>query len=214
MLLSVPTSEQMAFTPDHALASTELVNIAFGHAAAPLAELVGAFVTLTVPKVDLLSIDDIPDALAGMIGVETSVHVVRQAFRPHFSGECLLILEAGGSDALRALLGIDECESELADREAVIDAANIVIGACLSKLSELLEANTTYSQPVIALYRSPLKEILPEITADKRLTQALLIRTAFHIDTEPKVNGFLLILSPEPAMQWLIQALDRFLESL
>lgn len=214
MSLSVQTSEKIMFTEDHALALTELVNIAFGHAAAPLAELVGAFVTLTVPKVELLSVHDIPEALVEMIGAETSVHVVRQAFRPHFSGECLLILEASGSGALRELLGIDECGDGLADREAIIDAANIVIGACLSKLSELLEASTTYSQPVIALYQSPLKEILPEITANKQLTQALLIRTAFYIDTEPKVNGFLLILSPESAMQWLTQALDHFLESL
>ena len=196
---------------DEALA--ELVNIAFGHAAKPLSELLAGYVRLRVPKVERLQRGLFGERVQRIFGAEERVHMVRQAFRPDFRGESLVILDADTTGALASVFGLrTDGSDEPEHRSAILEIGNILTGACIGKLSELLETVTHFSPPSLVAYAAPISSVAMPLEDD--LTEAILIRADLDVETNPPIFGCLMLLLPETAARWLDQALDRFLDEL
>jgi len=193
---------------DDALA--ELVNIAFGHAAAPLSELLSGYLHLKVPSVERLLRGAIRERVSGLFGADHRVHMVRQAFRPHFRGESLFVVDAAAAGGLATVFGVPAEEADEDDqRSAILEVANILTGACIGKLSELLETSTHFSPPALVAYDSPVAAVPMPLADD--LTEAILIRTDLDVEMSPPLFGCLMLLLPDTAARWLDAALDRFL---
>ncbi len=193
-------------------ALTELVNIAFGHVAGPLSELLDAYIRLNVPQVERSTTRALADKLNDLLG-EEPIHMVRQAFRPLFRGESLVVLHAENSSDLGALFGISEGElHENEQRSVVLETANILTGACIGKLSELLGTTASFSPPTLVLFSKPAAMLAAQVRDD--LAQAILIRTDLRIDAQDRLFGYLFILLPDEATRWLEEALDRHIEPL
>ena len=196
---------------DEALA--ELVSIAFGHAARPLSELLTGYVRLKVPSVERLQRGLLGARVAHIFGEHVHVHMVRQAFRPHFRGESLLILDGGSSGALATVFGLaTDPADDREQRSAILEIGNILTGACIGKLSELLETSTHFSPPSLVAYASAVTSVPMPLPED--VTEAVLIRTDLDVETSPPMFGCLMLLLPESAARWLDEALDRFIRDL
>lgn len=131
-------------------AVTELLNIAIGHAAASLSQLVEDEVHLSVPFVDFLT----PAQAAARLEDETqgadSV-AVRQHFRGHFHGDILLIFpERRSLDLVRHMLGDEVPLDQLTEleQEALLEVGNIILNACLGSLANQLGTPVEGSLPV------------------------------------------------------------------
>jgi chemotaxis protein CheC len=130
-------------------AVTEMLNIAIGHAAASLSQLVEDEVRLSVPFVDFLT----PSQAVARLEEETegadSV-AVRQHFEGRFYGDILLIFpEKRSLDLVRHMLGDDVPLEQLTDleQEALLEVGNIILNACLGSLANQLELPVEGSLP-------------------------------------------------------------------
>ena len=91
-----------------------------------------------------------------------------------------------------------------------MEIGNILIGACVGKVSDLLDTFVTYSPP----------QVLEGDTNDPRyltahfdpLEAAIVMKTIFTFQGED-VSGYLLILTNQESVDWLRKALNGFLAS-
>ncbi|MBU0699022.1 MAG: chemotaxis protein CheC, partial [Proteobacteria bacterium] len=133
----------------------EIMNIAFGSATADLAEVIDIFVELSVPQIHLIPVGELPDFLKNTIHAYDETVIVDQKFWGDFSGSGLLVLPSRATKEMLMLLADKEPEVSFTktmatlEKESLVEIGNILIGACVGKLSELLKTFATYSPPRI-----------------------------------------------------------------
>ncbi|MEM5786767.1 MAG: hypothetical protein AAGU11_05570, partial [Syntrophobacteraceae bacterium] len=79
----------------------ELINIAFGRAAASLSSLTSRRVLLSAPTISLLTIKDLYRAFTGILPGE--VATVHQIFTGSVNGSAMLVMDCAGAVALSRL---------------------------------------------------------------------------------------------------------------
>lgn len=82
----------------------EIMNIAFGKAAADLAEVIDIFVVLSVPEVRVVASEELNAYLLATLGNLEQINLVEQDFWGEFNGGSYLVLPAGAAQDLVALL--------------------------------------------------------------------------------------------------------------
>nr|WP_279613271.1 chemotaxis protein CheC [Paraburkholderia terricola] len=198
---------EQGLNEDQRDALQEICNVGMGKAAAALATLLGAFVTLSVPGIRLVSTAQLPEALRGH-GV-SQLPPVRQAFQSDISGETIVLFGADGQRELRQLLDYD-LENSDAGNEALCDIANLLVGACVQSVFEQLGRRISFSSPTL----------LP-VTEGSNLGHfengrwglALLLEIHFTLEK----GGFgarMVMLLPDEAIRGMKHALDQFLSSI
>ncbi len=127
---------------------SEISNIAMGQTADLLAQLFKLFVHLSVPKVRLLSADELRMVLASMNDAEHQHPVVCQGFiGGKISGENILHMKGVSVQDLSKLINsVTDIDEEM---ELVMDVANILIGAFLKSITSLLDLNFSQGQPTV-----------------------------------------------------------------
>lgn len=193
----------------------EIMNIAFGKAAADLAEVINIFVVLSVPYIRVLKASQLPDYLRDEIRDFSSISIVEQNFRGKFKGSAFLVFPAGAGKGLITMLGADHEANfetgslEVLEKETLMEVGNILIGACVGKMTELLGDVVTYSPPKVVVENEP-RDILPKNLFDPEYT-AIVMKTDFSFD-ERNVSGFLFLVTTHDSVAWIKQSLAEFLE--
>ncbi len=193
----------------------EIMNIAFGKAAADLAEVINIFVVLSVPDIKILNVVDLPSYIGTEFSEFNNISIVEQNFWGGFKGNALLVFQADAGKELIALLGdggefSPETEfSDILENETLIEVGNILIGACVGKVAELLKDVVTYSPPRIIFEDHP-KVSMPKDLFDTS-SSAIILKTVFSFN-ERNVNGFLFLITSDNSIIWLKKALADFME--
>ncbi len=205
------------YTPDQEDALQEVVNIAMGQAGSALAHILDSYVALSVPRVRIVSAQDVADAVAEMIsgtreGDPEQMTAVRQAFFNNLRGESIVLFGAGGCDDLADLLGHDQAlAQEETNEELLLDVANILSGAVLNGIAQQLETDFAYSAPTLMARGGSVQDLLnPEMLGWE---YALLVEVNFSLEA----RGFschLVLLMPETSIDLMREVLDRMLEAL
>jgi chemotaxis protein CheC len=131
-------------------ALTELVNLGISRAAKSLAEMVGKQVTLSVPRVALVSREE----AIKILGERESRNLVavHQIFEGEITGRALLIFpEARSLELVRAVIGGDLSVEEIIEleQEALAETGNVILNGCLSTMANMLERSLKISLPEI-----------------------------------------------------------------
>jgi chemotaxis protein CheC len=131
-------------------ALTELVNLGISRAATSLAEMVHEEVTLTVPRVTLVS----RDQAIRTLGERESAHLVagHQTFDGDICGRALLIFpEAKSLELVRAVVGGDLSIEEIIEleQEALAETGNVILNSCLATIANQLQRNLKISLPEV-----------------------------------------------------------------
>ncbi len=192
----------------------EIMNIAFGRAASDLAEYIDIFVILSVPFIKLLPSSELPPYIKSEIKEYDKVSLVEQNFWGKFKGSAFLVFPAdSGKKILSMFDGSEEyLESDPInelEKETFREVGNILIGACIGKIAELLGDVITYSPPRVIVDRSRLNAIADSLFTSNNL--AIVLRTVFSFNDQ-NVTGFLFIITSEESFGWLKTALHGFLE--
>jgi len=192
----------------------EIMNIAFGKAAADLAEVINIFVVLSVPYIKILKAQELPDYLKCQVSDYDKISIVEQNFWGDFKGSAFLVFQASAGRELVAIFGDDEesagFESAAAlEKETLMEVGNILIGACVGKLAELLKDTVTYSPPRVVTENTPNDAISPSLFDAE--ASAIVLKTVFSFE-ERNVNGFLFLVTSHDSIQWLKKALEAFME--
>lgn len=131
----------------------EIMNMAFGTAAAELAEVVDVFIRLTAPEVRIVPVHDLESVLAESIPEFSKTHVVEQQFRGQSDGMALLLFPPGAEKLLISFFQPEEEEILQSDvrleleKEVLVEIGNVLIGATIGRLFELLKRRINYLPP-------------------------------------------------------------------
>jgi chemotaxis protein CheC len=193
----------------------EIMNIAFGKAAADLAGIINIFVVLSVPDIRIINALDLPDYIRNEFNDFGNISVVEQNFWGEFKGSALLIFPAGAGKELISLLDdggeptFESQSSDILEKETLMEVGNILIGACVGKVAELLNDMVTYSPPRV-IFENPPNVSLPKALFDPS-NSAIILKTVFCFN-ERDVNGFLFLITSHNSIIWLKKALAVFME--
>jgi chemotaxis protein CheC len=193
----------------------EIMNIAFGKAAADLAEVINIFVVLSVPDIRIIKAVDLPDYIRTEFSEFGNISIVEQNFWGEFKGNALLIFPAGAGKELISLLGdggeltFESQSSDILEKETLMEVGNILIGACVGKVAELLKDAVTYSPPRVIIEDQP-NVSMPKTLFDPS-NSAIILKTVFCFN-ERDVNGFLFLITSHNSVIWLKKALADFME--
>ena len=131
-------------------ALTEIVNIGISEAATSLAAMVREEVTLTVPRVTLVSREEAIQTLGER--ESQNLVAVHQIFEGDITGRALLIFpEAKSLELVRAVIGSELSIEELIEleHEALAETGNVILNGCLATIANQLERNLKISLPEI-----------------------------------------------------------------
>ncbi|WP_435102418.1 chemotaxis protein CheC [Arhodomonas sp. AD133] len=198
------------FSTDQQDALQELANMAMGRAGAVLAEMLDAYIELSVPRVRLIDSDALSDAVMELTQTRESVAAVRQSFVDGLNGEAIALFSEQGCRGLADLLGHDLVTEDV-ERELLLDVSNILLGSVLRGLADHTSTRLSLSRPTILTLSAPVSKLLhPEHLA---WDQALLVEVNFSL-TERGFACHLVLLMPEDSIDTMRAAVNRLLEDI
>jgi chemotaxis protein CheC len=193
----------------------EIMNIAFGKATANLAELIDIYVNLSVPYVRIINTNDLSAYIREEVSGLNNVSTVEQKFWGGLKGTALLVFPTGAGRELIDLLTGENAEAFECDpldeleKGTLMEVGNILIGACVGKIAELLNDCLVYSPPVVHVGQVSARMLPQDLIDSFDLTIAL--KTSFSFEAKDVV-GFLFIMTRQESMEWLRPALGQFVE--
>lgn len=208
------THEENIFTGEEIEILQEIMNISFGKSAADLAEVIDTHVVLSVPFISIMQVTELPDYIKNHVRDYRNISIVEQHFWGRFRGDALLVFSSGsGKELIRMLqhgenMSLESDPIEILERETLMEVGNILIGACVGKLAELLKDVVTYTPPMIVLERY-YNDAISESHFEPEKT-AIVLKTDFTF-TEGNVSGFLFLITANESIQWLKEALRIFI---
>lgn len=210
------TEEQALISDEERDILQEIMNIAFGQAAAELAEIIDVFVVLNVPYIKVIKAVDLPAFLRTEISGREPISMVEQHFWGEFKGSAFLIFPSGSGKELVSIMGdggggneFDTFIFDVMEKETLMEVGNILIGACVGKVAELLGDRVTYSPPRVAIENYAIDSIPADIFDLE--SSAIVLRTVFTFD-ERDVTGFLFLVTKYESITWLKESLVTFME--
>jgi len=193
----------------------EIMNIAFGKSAADLADVIDTQVVLNIPFTSVMQVDELPDYIRSLVKDYNNVSIIEQHFWGRFTGDALLVFSSGSGKELITMLQHGEQTNwmsdsiEILERETLMEVGNILIGACIGKVAELLNDFVTYTPPMIVLEKY-YEDAISSSQFDPDKT-AIVLKTDFSF-TDGNVSGFLFLVTGNESIQWLKDALKTFIE--
>jgi chemotaxis protein CheY-P-specific phosphatase CheC len=178
-----------------------------GQAGESLAKLLGEFIDLPIPNVNLITNTELHMAIADIQRNE-SVSAVSQGFiSAGINGEALVIFnDSNFSNMVKLLKYTDDKSSSSLELEALMDVSNILIGACLRALSEQLHSVFSHNHPIILGRHCELDDILR--TTTQRKEDMLAIEIAYSIKSQ-NINFDLLLLFPNRSIDLVFDKLVK-----
>ena len=189
-------------------ALVEAVNIGFGKAASLVGTLVSSFISMSTPRMEHLGVEGLPAKIALLTG-DRPINAVRQSFRGDFRGEHLFVVDDPAMELLHQLLDPQfKPKNERDEQDGLLEMSNIVCGALVGKLSEVIGARTTFSPPEILLWHEHSPQLLAGVPKGNDV--CLLIHASFSVERLPVFRAFAVILLASGQLGSLGRSLDRF----
>ncbi|MBB5017659.1 chemotaxis protein CheC [Chitinivorax tropicus] len=198
-------------TTDQTDALQEVTNIAIGQAATSLAAILDCFVRLSVPRIRVLEASDLSRAMTDMIGLGTEITATRQSFQGSMQGEALVIYDQTGCAELAAeLMGYEDDLTDQAEVEILLEVSNVLIGACLGSIAELLGVQQSFSPPTILVTRRPIDTLFADMTLCWQ--HALLVEVSFSLENR-QFSCHIAFMMPDATIESMRQAIEKFMEN-
>jgi chemotaxis protein CheC len=205
-LTAGPKTRRHALTAEQLDALSEFVNVGVGRAASALNDLVSSHVELSVPQVQVLTIEELPRAMGGM--EQEPVSSVQMAFHGSLDGSAFLIFPQPSALKLVTLLTGDESRPDDLDgirSGTLTEVGNILINSVVGTLSNVLGRPLQYSLPVYA--EEPVVGLLAAHRQERR-PLILLAKTSFVI-RQMQIEGNLLLIFELKSFDSLLAALEH-----
>ncbi len=192
----------------------ETMNISFGSAAADLAEVMDIFIHLTVPDITSVSARKLPHFINSEIDDFPTSSVVEQKYYGDFKGIAFLVFPYGNEKDLISFFNGNDREKLKSDQllelenEVLLEVSNILLGACVGKIFEMLESSIHYDPPQILTGKDFDKAFI-ESELDSR-DLAITMKTCFSFE-DRDTRGYLVLINSQESIPYLKKALSRFI---
>ncbi|MBD1590001.1 response regulator [Pseudomonas typographi] len=181
----------------------ETVNVAMGRAAALLAKVLGVFVQLPVPNVNVLEVGELHMALADAQVGDQLTAICQGYISAGIAGEALLIFHDSSLADMARLMNREY--SEHSNMEMLLDLSSILIGACLSGIAEQIDVVFSQSHPQILGEHARIDELIRG--NQLRWKKTLAVEISYSLENHD-IHFDLLLLFTERSVQRLTSKLD------
>ena len=127
-----------------------------GRAAALLARVLGVFIQLPIPNVNLLEVSELHMALADAARGDRLTAVCQGYIGGGIAGEALLLFhDSEVADMARLLRRQDHHEIEM-----LLDLSSLLISACLSGIADQIDVAFSQGHPQVLGQHAPIEELI------------------------------------------------------
>ena len=180
----------------------ETVNVAIGRAAALIAKVLGVFVQLPVPNVNLLEVGELHMALTD-VGSSQQLTAICQGFiGSGIAGEALLIFHESEIADIAQLM--QRQSADYSDLEMLLDLSSVLIGACLSSIAEQIDVVFSQGHPQILGQHAAIEELIRDNS--KHWKKTLAVEISYSLEGHD-IRFDLLLLFTEDSVERLTHKL-------
>ncbi len=194
------------FSEDERDCLQEIMNIAYGSATAAISEILDAFATLKIPKIEIIDPLELKTYLKENLNRYGEQLIATQLIDGDITGETLFVMDIHSAKNLAK--EFDDEDEDLYD--LILEVSNILSSATLGKFSEELKSEVSFSPPSIQRLESIDKLDNRYI---KDYQQLIIISTELDFEDQ-KINGELLILTKDDSIHWIQRSINKILEEL
>ena len=180
----------------------ETINVAMGRAAALLARVLGVFVQLPVPNVNMLEVGELHMALADAQTSDRLTAVCQGYIGGGIAGEALLIFHDSEVADMGKLMNRDS--AEYSDMEMLLDLSTILIGACLSGIAEQIDVEFSQGHPQVLGTHGGIDELIR--INQQRWKKTLAVEISYSLEGH-NIHFDLLMLFTEDSVELLTRKL-------
>jgi CheY-like chemotaxis protein len=183
----------------------EIANVAMGRAADLLARLLGVFVQMPIPRVQMIEAGELQMTLAQLSQQSAATGVCQGFIGAGVAGEVLAIFDQPSLVDIAELLRFDGKVDAAGQQELLADMANIIIGALLKGIAEQLDVTFSQDYPQLLGHHLNVEALLKRKAG--RWKNTLAIEMAIRIEGR-RVSCQLLLLFTEESLAMLQQRLS------
>lgn len=188
----------------------EIANVAMGRAGDLLARMLGAFVVLPIPNVNILAISELHMALTA-VAEDDSISAVCQGYiGAGINGEALLLFHDSSFEDLARLMRYEDNLDDAGQLEVLMDVANILIGACLKGIADQLDMHFSQGHPVVLGQHTNINELIEASTRQWK-SKTLAIEINYAIENH-NIKCDLLLLFTEDSLPTINNKLIYIIE--
>jgi chemotaxis protein CheY-P-specific phosphatase CheC/ActR/RegA family two-component response regulator len=180
----------------------ETINVAMGRAAALLAKVLGVFVQLPVPTVNMFEVGELHMALADAHSSDRLTAVCQGYIGGGIAGEALLIFHDSDVADMGTLMHRDS--EDYSDQEMLLDLSTILIGACLSGIAEQIDIEFSQGHPQVLGSQSGIDDLIR--INQTRWQKTLAVEISYSLEGH-SINFDLLMLFTEDSVERLTKKL-------
>jgi len=178
----------------------ELANVAMGQAADLLARMLGQFVILPIPNVNVLEVSELHMALNSASGESTLSAVCQGFIGAGIAGEALVLFHDSSFTDLAKLMKYQGVLDRNAELELLMDMSNVLIGAFLRGFAMQLDVPFNQGHPVVVGQHRPVEDLIKANQHRWRRTLAIEINYKIR---DHQVQCDLLLLFTEDSLQFM-----------
>ena len=205
----VEESREVALDPKVRDCYQEITNIAMGQAGDHLARVLNVFVQLPIPNVNLIEVSELRMMLTDIEEKERVSGICQGFLGGGVSGEALFIISDSSFGDFAKMMNIKEQVDDRVQLEVLMDAASILIGACLAGLLTQMDLAFSQGHPVVLGQHRSISELI----AGNRFQwqRTLAIELSYGLEGYG-VHCDLVILFTEESMEVMNKKLAHFME--
>lgn len=187
----------------------EVANIGAGHAATALSQMIGGRIMISVPRINVTRIEDVPEQIGD---AENPVAAVLLKMVGDITGHTLLVFPIPAARRMAELM-MHKPEGSIAsmgmmEESAIKEAGNILSSAYLNALSEFMGMILQPSPPqmVIDMAAAVLTTTYLEFSEDH--DYVFCVESEFLMsETDERLKGFFLLLPHPASLTKMLQAI-------
>lgn len=189
----------------------EIGNVGAGHATTSLSEFLGKSIKMTVPEVNILPFEEVPEVVGGP---EKLVAGVYMRFEGEAPGSLMLLFDKADAQQLIELLmgdmaGPQDRSAELGEmeRSALMETGNIVASSYLTAMGDMTKMEVSPTVPAVAVDMAGaiLQVILFQV--DEEISEhVILIGTEFSHEND-KVRGHFFLIPDQESFPKILRTL-------
>ena len=186
----------------------EISNIAMGRAAALLAKVLGVFVQLPIPQVNIFEVSELHMTLADAQRGERFSAICQGFIGDAIAGEALLLFHDSEVEDMARLLGWQPRDDN-ETTEMLMDLASILIGACLSGIAEQIDVRFSQGHPQLLGQHTAIEQLIK--VNQQRWRKTLAVEISYSLEAHD-VHFDLLLLFTEDSIQRLTRKIHYMME--
>lgn len=198
------------FNEDQIDALREFMNVSIGAATASLAELLDAFGTMHIPKIEICNSDELSQKIESTIDASCMYYTTKQLFSGKFGGECIFLMRQDFATNLGKHLYSTQTPTSEETNDAVIELTNILTSTIVSRLTQELSTQVQFFVPYSHL--GDAHSIVNE--EDVREYSKIIIISTILDFQDQQIKGNIYILTKDDAIESLKMLIDKKIEEI